>query len=162
VTDPDGIMTTKKDDINIESILSVDMFAFPRVIQRNGTIKFVSQSPEARVFEWNFGDGKTTGGTFDKIDHMYDTSGTFDVTLKVSDSENNTNSFTRKVYVSDSDSPFALLDITYNSQEPVYDEKACNGEGAYIVDRANTFLFNSAESINIDGLSTGLDYSWKI
>lgn len=163
VTDPDGIMATKKNTVQVDSILSVDMFAFPRVIQRNGTIKFVAQSPEAKVFEWNFGDGKTTGGSFDKIDHIYETSGTFDVTLKVSDSENNTNTFVRKVYVSDSDTPYSLMNLKYDSGESLeYDENACNGEGAYIADRAKTVVLDGMESININGQVTGLDYSWKI
>jgi hypothetical protein len=60
VTDLDGIRNIKKGTIDIKSILSVEMFAFPRVIQRNGFIKFVSESPEAELFEWDFGDGKKT------------------------------------------------------------------------------------------------------
>ena len=34
VTDPDGIMVSKKQNIDIKSVLSVEAFAFPRVVQR--------------------------------------------------------------------------------------------------------------------------------
>jgi len=54
VTDPDGIRDTKKDTVEIDSILSVEMFAFPRVIQRENFIKFTANAPEAEVFEWDF------------------------------------------------------------------------------------------------------------
>jgi PKD repeat protein len=130
VTDPDGIMTTKQDDITIDSILSVEMFAFPRVIQRGNFIRFTAESPEAEVYEWDFGDGTETGGNFDTVTHTYNTSGTFEVELTVQDGENNTNSFRRTVYVSDSDAPFAMMDISYgNMERPLYDEAACDGVG---------------------------------
>jgi hypothetical protein len=47
-------MTIKQGTVQVESILSVEMFAFPRVIQRENFIKFTAVSPEAEVFEWNF------------------------------------------------------------------------------------------------------------
>ena len=34
VTDPDGIMVSKKQNVDIKSVLSVEAFAFPRVVQR--------------------------------------------------------------------------------------------------------------------------------
>ena len=98
------------------------MYAFPRVIQRNGFIKFVSESPEAELYEWDFGDGKKTGGTLDKVTHTYEKSGSFEVTLKVSDKDNNSNSYKRTVYVSESDVPFALINPSVGGLEiPVYD-----------------------------------------
>ncbi len=54
VTDLDGVTATKKSTVAVTSILSVEMFAFPRVVPRNGFIKFVAESPEASVYEWNF------------------------------------------------------------------------------------------------------------
>jgi hypothetical protein len=38
----------------IKSILAVEVFAFPRAIQRESFIKFTAMSPEAEVFEWDF------------------------------------------------------------------------------------------------------------
>ncbi len=163
VIDPDGVMSIKKWEVKIDSILSVEMFAFPRVIQREWFIKFVAESPEAEVFEWNFGDGQKTGGDFDKITHTYDKSGKFNVELKVTDGNNNTNTITQTVYVSESGEPFAHIDVSYGTLEkPQYDDTACGWEGWYIVDRVNTIKFDAAESINIDGENSGLEYSWKI
>lgn len=163
VTDPDGITSIKKGDVQIDSILAVEMFAFPRVIQRESFIKFVAESPEAEVYEWDFGDGEKTGGSLDKVTHTYDTSGTFNVKLTVSDGDNNTNSFTRKVYVSESDEPLSFIGVSYGSSEqPIFDPEACNGVGAHVVDRVTTYKFDGSESINIDGKNAGLEYSWKV
>lgn len=129
MTDPDGIMDTKQDTIEIDSILSVEMYAFPRVIQRESFIKFTADAPEAEVFEWDFGDGKSRGGSLDKVTHTFEKSGTFDVELKVTDKDNNTNTYTRTVYVSESDTPLAVIDVSYGSLErPVYSEDACDGQ----------------------------------
>ena len=37
----------------------------------------------------------------------------------------------------------------------------CNGNEAYIVDRANTISFDGGQSINTDGTRSGLSYTWK-
>lgn len=60
VTDPDGILSIKKGSVEIDSILSVEMYAFPRVIQRENFIRFTAESPTAEVYEWDFGDGQRT------------------------------------------------------------------------------------------------------
>jgi PKD repeat protein len=97
------------------------------------------------------------------VTHTYEKSGTFDVKLTVSDKDNNSNTYTRTVYVSESDKPLAFIDISLSGLEkPQYDVNACEGTGGYIVDRVDTLNFDGAESINIDGDTAGLEYSWKI
>jgi hypothetical protein len=81
----------------------------------------------------------------------------------VSDKDNNSNSYTRTVYVSESDKPLAFIDVSLGGVEkPEYSADACEGVGGYIVDRVNTLNINGNESINVDGESSGLEYSWKI
>lgn len=163
VTDPDGITTTKKDTIEINSVLGVEVVAFPRVIKRNGFIKFVAESKNAEVFEWDFADGKSHGGNDSTISHTFEKSGTFDVKVTVYDKDNNKNTYTRTVYVSQSQSPFALIDVSYGSLEkPEYDPNACDGQGAYRVNRIMPLRLNGGESINVNGDTEGLEYSWKI
>jgi len=163
VTDPDGITSIKKWDVKIDSILSVEMFAFPRVIQREWFIKFVAESPEAEVYEWDFWDGNKRGWSLDKVTHTYEQSGTFDVKLTVSDENNNKNTFSQTVYVSESDSPLSFVNVSHGtSEKPTFDAEACWWVWAYIVDRITTYKFDGTESINIDGTTTKLEYSWKI
>ena len=163
VTDPDGIVDIKKWNITINSILSVEMQASPRVIQRGEFIKFDVEAPEAEVFEWDFWDGKKSGGSFDTITHFYEKSGTFNVRVTVTDKDNVRNSYLQSVYVWDSESPLALVSVNYGTLEtPVFDEAACDGVGAYVVDRVNALRLDANESINVDGLNSGLEYSWKI
>jgi len=54
VDDLDNISSMKKSKVTINSILSVEFFAFPRVAQRENTLRFVSNSPEAKFYEWDF------------------------------------------------------------------------------------------------------------
>ena len=55
------------------------------------------------------------------------------------------------------------MDISLGGLEkPEYNSAACSGEGWYIIDRVNTIQFDGGESINIDGQSSWLEYSWKI
>jgi len=61
VKDPDNITALKNSKVTINSILSVDVHTFPKVIQRQQSIRFVADSENARYYEWEFGDGDTYG-----------------------------------------------------------------------------------------------------
>ncbi|NUJ98108.1 PKD domain-containing protein [Candidatus Gracilibacteria bacterium] len=163
VKDPDDIIALKSDKVTINSVLSVDVHSFPKVIQRQQSIRFVADSEYARYYEWEFGDGDSYGGKTNQVSHTYNKSGIFDVKLTVRDNEGVTNSVITKVYVSESDSPLALIDISKGYEEiPVYDKNACDGAGAYIVDKVSNIRLSGLQSINVDGEATGLTYSWKI
>ena len=163
VIDPDGLRDMKQENIRIESTLSVNFQAFPRVIQREWTIRFVAASPEAEVFEWDFWDGSTLWWSQSTVSHTYDRSGSFTVNLRVTDRNNNTNAFSRNVFVANSDSPLAFVDVSMDWVEiPEFDAGACDGVGAYTVDRVNNLQFDAWESIDVDGNTRWLEYSWKI
>ncbi|NCO32204.1 hypothetical protein GW891_05600 [bacterium] len=40
--------------ISIKSVLSVEFNVFPRVVQREKSIRLVADSPNANFYEWNF------------------------------------------------------------------------------------------------------------
>lgn len=163
VTDPDGITATKKLKVNVASILSVNLDPFPRVTQRNQSVRLEADSKEATFYEWDFGDGNKTGSKEGFISHTYSKSGIFDAKVTVRDADGNVNIDTKKVYVGNSDSPVAMINISkWSAEEPVFDKTACDGVGAYIVDRVTAIRFDSSESINIDGQKQGLTFSWKI
>ncbi|NVP17811.1 PKD domain-containing protein [Candidatus Gracilibacteria bacterium] len=163
VTDPDDMTSQKTEKIKVNSILSVEFFAFPRVAQIGKTFRFVADSPQANFYEWDFGDGKKQGGKTDTISHVFDKSGVYNVKLKVVDQNDNSNTFSKNVYVGDTDTPFAFINIKDNLQNfASYRENECNGEGAYILNRVNTFSISGDESIDVTGENTGLSYSWKI
>ena len=163
VDDLDNISSMKKSKVTIKSILSVEFFAFPRVAQRENTLRFVSNSPEAKFYEWDFWDWITKWWKEFNISHAYKKSWIFNVKLKVRDINDNINSFTKNVYIWDSDSPYSFIWITDSSKEDVfYDESACDWKWAYIVNRVDSVLFSWKESIDITWKTTGLTYSWKL
>ncbi len=161
--DPDNITALKNSKVKISSVLSVDVHTFPKVIQREQSIRFVADSEHARYYEWEFGDVDTYGWKNNQVSHTYNKSWIFDVKLTVRDNEGNTNLIITKVYVSESDSPLAILDVSKWYEEiPVYDKNACDWAGAYIVDRVENIKLSWAQSINVDGQANGLTYSWKV
>ena len=163
VTDPDKISHQYAWNVPINSLLSVDFAIYPRVTQRDKVVQFVADAPNASFYEWDFGDGNKKWGKTSKIGHKYEKSGIYTVKLKVIDSDDNENSFSKKVYIGESNSPRAFIDISNQvNQEIQYRPNSCYGNGAYIVDRVNAVSFTGKESIDITGKNTGLDYSWKL
>ncbi len=71
------------------------------------------------------------------------------------------NSISRKIYVSDTESPFAIIDATNSSNSIIEEKGACDGNDALLINRADTTTFNSTNSVNIDGTQNGLSYTWK-
>ena len=163
VEDPDNIIWTKNSKVNVNSILSVDFSSNPRAIKRWESIKFEAISPNARFFEWDYGDlGKSTGWIEESITHKYEKTGIFNVKLKVTDEYWKTNTQTKVIYVWDWISPVAILNV-WNSTNSVFLEKGiCGWEDAYMVDRLNSVSFDAWDSIDITWTKIWLNYSLKI
>ena len=163
VEDPDKITSIKKWSVKINSILSVEFFVFPRVTQREKTIRFVSSSPEAQFYEWDFWDWIKKWWRDASISHSYKKSGIFNVRLQVRDIDDNVNSFEKNVYIWESDSPYAFMTVKDNSiSNTPFDNTACNWKGAYVVNRVDSVRFSWIESININWENNWLSYSWKL
>jgi len=163
VEDLDWISSQKVDKISINSILSVEFFAFPRVAQRLNTIRFISESPEAKFYEWDFWDRKTNGWKDENTQHKYEKSGMFNVKLKVKDKDGKENSFTKNVYIWESGMPYSFIsvkDVTKN--DIVYNPEACGWLWGYVINRVDSITLSWEESINITGETTWLSYSWKL
>jgi len=163
VTDPDDITSQKKDKVTVKSVLSVEFYAFPRVVQREKMVRFVSDSPKAKFFEWDFGDGIVEWWKEENINHVFKKSWVYNVKLKVIDENDNENNFDKSVYIWDTDSPYAFITLVDNKSNNVsYKDWVCNGEWAYILNRVDNFTFSWNESIDVTWESTWLSYSWKI
>lgn len=163
ITDPDSIKSLKKERIKIDSILSVNFDASPLVVKRDSTINFIWNSKEAKFFRWDFWDGASEWLKWNEISHTFTKSWIFPIKLEVSDEFWSTNSFSRNVYVSDSEYPYALIDVSYeNWFTTPYDNTWCDWKWAYIVDRIENVKFSWQKSINTDWWINWLTYSWKI
>ena len=163
VEDPDKMISLKKGGVKIKSILSVEFYAFPRVAQRENKLRFVSNSPEAKFYEWDFWDGTTKWWRDSTIGHSYSKSWIFNVKLRVRDSDDHINTFKKNVYIWDSNSPYSFINIKDKSKlDTPFDESACDGKWAYIVNRVDSVKFSWDESINITWETSGLTYSWKL
>ncbi len=163
VEDPDNIISQKKEKVQIVSILSVDYFVFPRVAQRNTAVRFVTESPEAKFYEWDFWDWKKIWWKEWNISHIFKKSWVYSVNLKVIDTNDIQNTQSKNVYIWDSDSPFSFISVLDSTRNNLtYENWLCWWEWAYILNRVDSVIFSWNESIDITGQTTGLTYSWKV
>jgi len=93
-------------------------------------VSFQAKAPKAAFYEWNTGDGSpTVNGTSDGIDHIYQKTGIYSVTLQVKSADGSeSNTIERKVYMTDANSPFSLIQVS-NSSNTITDESGACGEG---------------------------------
>ncbi|MCP4523723.1 MAG: PKD domain-containing protein, partial [Candidatus Gracilibacteria bacterium] len=163
VTDPEGIFNLHTDKVKVKSTLSVNYAAYPRVAQRNTNIRFIADSQEAKVFLWDFGDGTKRSVKESQINHKYDKSGNYTVKLEVVDKDDQTNFYSKKVYIGESNSPIAFMNLKKSTKGDVpYLPNQCEGESAYMVDRSTAITFDASESVDITGNTGGMEYSWKL
>lgn len=157
-----GKISTIDKDIQVLSTLTVALNIVPRAAPINTSISMQARSPKAAFYEWNTWDGTPpSNGTSDHIDHVYQKTGIYTVTLNVKNIDGSeSNSITQKVYVTDTSSPFALIDIKNGANEAIEDPSACTN-GAFVVDRSQWVTIDGSQSINVDGNSSGLSYTWK-
>ena len=66
------------------------------------------------------------------------------------DGGSETNTITRKIYVTETESPFAIISATNTSNSVIEEDGACNGNKALVLNRADNTTFNSSNSVNID------------
>ncbi len=163
VTDPDNVKWLKTIKFKINSILSVDFKAEPRVIARGQTINFKAISKQAVIYEWDFWDWTSKWWNSWNISHTYDRSWKFTVKLTVEDASWNRNSFSKTIYVWDWKNPVAIIDLlAWANGTPAIEKWVCKWHDAYIINRIENIQFDAWESIDVTGNNTWLDYSFKI
>jgi hypothetical protein len=54
VTNADGKVSSKKQTVNITSLLAVKLRFTPRIVQVGSPVTFIADAEEAQVYEWNF------------------------------------------------------------------------------------------------------------
>jgi PKD repeat protein len=159
-----GKITTIDKQFEVTSTLALNMISTPKVVKRGTPISLIGQSANAEYFEWNMGDGSPQiNGTTKTVQHIYQKSGIYTVTLTVNRAwGTETNSISRKVYVSDTESPFAVIEASNASNSVVEEKWACgDGQDALVINRSDSTTFSSSNSVDIDGTQGGLSYTWK-
>lgn len=149
--------------ITIDSTLDIGMEIqgeTARHLDANGQaeVEFTAISATATAFEIDYGDGSsdytdtiTRGETI--LTHVYETAGVFEVVLTALNDEDDENSIKQRVYIGAGDAPIAVIAI--GAEEDI-------GTGSSLKGSIKTkFSFDATESINVDGSTDNLDYSWN-
>jgi PKD repeat protein len=163
ITNEQGKTTQEKKDFQVESLLSVKLITTPKISQLGTRVALVAESKEATVFEWDYGDGEKENTSEAQTTHTYKKSGIFDVRLTVRGNADagNSNSIARKVYISETDTPMAVIGVSRGTDLLEMTEDACSSGEAYVVNRTDSISISGGESVNTDGTTDNLDYTWK-
>lgn len=157
-----GKVATTDKTFGVDSVLSVNMLITPQVAPIGTTVTFVARSENADFAEWNFGDGSSPqSGDQKLVQHVFQKTGIYNVSLTVSTKEGwKTNQIQRKVYVTDTASPFAIIDVSNGSSSVHEDPSAC-WTGAIVVNRSEATTLDGSKSVNIDWSTNDLSYTWS-
>lgn len=148
----------------VDSVLDVDLQIVgerARQLDANGQVQvdFIALSEVATGFEINYGDG-TSDFTESILSgesrflHTYDQAGVFFVTLTALDDSGKENTIVRRLYVGTGNEPIAVIDVTADDEDI--------GFGELLTGNVNTkFTFDASNSVNIDGSSNSLLYTWN-
>jgi hypothetical protein len=154
-------MQEYKRDIKVASILSVQLMMRPEVVRRGAKVLLSAAAPRAKMYQWEIGDLDPVKTESNRFITTFATSGTFSVSVTVTDIDGDTNTATGEIYVTEDQQPFSIIDI--KSDSTVMSQKSvCSGQEAITVDRANAVSFSADRSINRDGKNDNLTYLWKI
>lgn len=136
-------------EIAIESILNVNFTPNKYAVSVGEEIDFKVNSPEAIAYYWDFGDGVIFQSDEAQIKHVFETTGVFNVSLKVFDQAGNSNQKTQKIYVGNSNTPIAVFDYTVDNEirQPEKDLCGSGTEGISIY-RGSRLALDASKSVN--------------
>ncbi len=162
VTDKEGKKWTFKKNISIKSLLSIKLNIKPQVAKRGEKVLLSALAPNADIFEWTIGGQETVATEIGRHIIIFEKTGNYTLNLKVTDRDGNTNIVERKIYVVNSDSPFAVLQLSTKSTLSEIQKNACDGQDALIVDRVTPVSMVGDKSTNASGKVWDLTYFWKV
>jgi REJ domain len=162
VTDTEGKQGVFKKTITIKSLLSIQLNIRPQVVKRGERVLLSATAPNAETYEWNITGKDPVIKETGKLIVSFDTSGTYPMTVKVTDTDGQTNMIKRKIYVVNGEEPFAIINMTSKSLLAGYEKNACEGQEALIADRVSPVAFVGDKSVNAGGKTSDLTYFWKI
>ncbi len=115
VVDEEGKSGTFKKSINIKSLLSIELGIRPQVAKRGSKVILNANANNGNIYEWTIGSKDITVTESGRHVVTFEKSGTYPVTLKVTDKYGNINSIQRKIYIVDGDAPFAVIQLATKS-----------------------------------------------
>lgn len=149
VTDDEGKTATFKKSINIKSLLSIQLNIRPQVVKRGEKVSLSAISPNTDIYQWTIGSKDTTTTETGRHIVTFEKSGTYPLSLKVTDRFGNTNTIQRKLYVVDGDAPFSVIQLTTKSLLTEVQKGVCEGQDAIIVDRVTPVSLVGDKSVNV-------------
>lgn len=151
--------TTQK--IQVDSVLDVTFDISPLSAQVGKDIIFTADSKNATSHYWSFGDQSSRQTEKNSTNYSYKESGIYEASVTVYDAEDNETTATRKVFISDDNSPMAIAKAYKENTEIIIQPDLCGRNRPGIqVSRKDLISFDASLSLNVDGTNKGLVYLW--
>ncbi len=134
-------------------------------------ITFIFNSSQAISYDLDFGDGINESGEMSmeipkEVVHQYTATGKYTAKLSVFDADDVENSISRKIFIGDGKSPVSIVTTLVDGSEvepqDLEMEDGKTLENVVVVNRKNNLTFDAVKSLNTDGTSRRLKYSWNI
>ncbi len=124
-------------------------------------IVFSIKSENGVAYEIDTGDSQKEKGKINPdpsvptiVKHTYDQAGSYIAKLSVFDAEDNSNTLTRKIFIGGGNKPVAAIHVIQDGID------LPGGTDMIIGNRKSVFVFDAGKSLNVDGASRHLNYSW--
>lgn len=162
VQDAFGQRTQTERTVTIDSILSAEIQLKKKAVRVGEEVEFTAISSGAVAYLWEFGDGETSSSDQKTVTHIYTKEGKYQVRLNFFDRDDNKNTVSAYVLVSEGNSPIAFNEVSTTGGNQTLIEDLCGpGKDGYQVTRTDNLSFNASNSINLDGSSRLLTYDWR-
>jgi|GEM_PF-1538013 len=155
--------------VTIDKVVDINMDISPSAVNmvdsESAPATFTVNSEVGASCELDFADGEIATGQIadgicksngEKITHKYKQAGKYAVKAKVTDGSGEENSITKNLFVNDGSSPTAVIQILKNGVEVVDLSSVIQSN------KKDVFKFSAINSLNKDGTTKNLNYSWKL
>lgn len=161
VKDPYGKIDIMKKIVTIDSVLNADFAVSQYAAPKNTKLKFLAKSPDSVGFYWDFGDGVILQSEWPQIEHIFTKAGKYQVTLKVFNTQSESNQISKEIFIANDDSPMAVPVLIIDGDLKETTENLCGaGKDGVEIYRSSRVVFRADLSINAAGENFGLDYTW--
>lgn len=155
--------TKSSQKLTVLSTLQLKIETSSSATQVQKEMTFTAKHSGAKSFEWNFNDGtgkQITNET--SIKHTFSKSGKYLVILTAFDENEQRTSTQKMIFVGESESPTAVIDIILKGNMLEWEENLCGtGKHGIVAYRSDTLTFSAENSVNKNGRAESLTYSWK-
>lgn len=170
VSDMYGKSNTLEKTITVNSVLRPELSILPNAVTWGKQVSFSVQTNLSVInYQWNFWDGDTRSNTDNQMAHIYSKVWIYDVSVKVSDAEWNSNTVSSKVFIGEVNFPITAFRVKSAKNFVMQTISECSYEEnwktmvspAFVVDRYQQITIDPSLSVNSKWTNSALSFYFQ-